>query len=261
MMRHVKNVDYIHDFGGVKTSDGHTLKSKLLFRSANLALINEEEIDLLVNQYGVNHVIDLRTIDEMKYRPEDFISPKIQYHPLPLVSNEMNPAITKENRIQILNDLVALPGGMRGHILDLYRYLINVDQAKNGYHQVFEYLLSNNGHEGFLFHCTQGKDRTGIVMLLVLSALGVSLDTIYQLYLSFNHRARFKRAAYFLGMNIRFSWKKAVALNDTLTAKRLYLRTAIDEIESKYGSILEYLHNEVKISDSDIAKLKQIYLN
>ena len=259
-MRHVKNVDYIHDFGGVRTLDGHFLKPKLLFRSANLSALTEEEIDLLVNKYNVTHVIDLRTIDEMKYKPEDFISPKIAYHPLPLVSNEMNPAVTKENRIQILNDLVALPGGMRGHILDLYRYMINVQQAKDGYHKVFEYLLSNNGNEGFLFHCTQGKDRTGIVMMLVLSALGVGLETIYQLYMSFNHRARFKRAAYFLGMNIRFTFEKAIALNDTLTAKRLYLRTAIDEIKSKYSSILEYLHNEVKISDEDIAKLRRIYL-
>lgn len=259
-MRRVKNVDYIHDFGGVRTSDGHFIKPKLLFRSAHFAEITPEEVDLLVNQYGVSHIIDLRTIDEMNYKPEDHVSPKINYHPTPLVSNEMNPAVTKENRIQVLNDLVSLPGGMRGHILDLYRYMINDKQAKEGYHKVFELLLSNNGSEGFDFHCTQGKDRTGIVMLLVLTALGVDLETIYRLYLSFNHRARFKRAAYFLGMNIRFTWKKAVALNDTLTAKRLYLRTAIDEIESKYGSILDYLHNEVKLSDSDIAKLRSIYL-
>ena len=96
--------------------------------------------------------------------------------------------------------------------------------------------------------------------MLILTALGVNRDRITNIYLSFNNRARLKRTAYFLGMNIRFTWKKAVALNDTLTAKRLYLRTAIDEIESKYGSILDYLHNEVRISDSDIAKLRQIYL-
>ena len=260
-MKRVRNIDYIHDFGGIKNTDGKTIKSHLLFRSANLAELTQEEVEYLANDLNVKNVIDLRTTDEMQYRPETFISPLIHYHPVSLVSNDINPVVTKENRIQVLNDLVSLPEGMRGHILDLYRYLVSNPQPIEGYKKVFKLLLSNNGSEGYLFHCTQGKDRTGIVMLLVLTALGVSEQVITELYLSFNRRARFKRFMYFIGMNIRFlSLEKAIALNDTLTAKKIYLKTALDEIKKTCNSVMDFLYSVIGLTDENIKQLRLIYL-
>ncbi len=260
-MKRFKTINFIDDLGNNRTVDNKIIRPHLLYRSSNLVSISEEELDRLVNELNIKNDIDLRTLDEGKIESEEFVSKKIKYHVIPLVSDEMNPAVTKENRIAILNELVSLPGGMRQHILDLYKYLINNEQAINGYKKIFDLLLSNDSGEGFLFHCTQGKDRTGIVMLLILSALGVSKERIYQLYLSFNHRTRAKRSMYFLGMNIRFlSWTKAVALNDTLTAKRLYLDTAISEINKNYGSINEYLTEVIGLDEEKINRLKSIYL-
>ena len=259
-MKQIKEVAYIHDLGLTKTLERKTLKEHLLFRSANLGDINERGIEQLVN-YNVKHVFDLRTDDEILYKPEDFISPKIEYIHLPLVPNDLNPAVTKENRVQVLNDLCALPGGMRAHILELYRYLIDNDMSKAGFKEIFKALLNNEKEEGYLFHCTQGKDRTGIAVYLILSALGVSEETILKIYLSFNNRARFKRVAYFLGMNIRFlSLTKAIALNDTLTARKAYFREFTGVINNKYGGVLNYLRTEVGLSDNDLIRLRQIYL-
>ena len=258
-MRQIKNLAYIHDLGGTKTTDGRVIKNNMLFRSALLNEISEESVDYLADTCHIKHIIDLRTNEERKHKPEDFVSRRIEYHPIPLVTEENNPAVTKENRIQILNDLVNGEGGMRGHIYRLYRAIIGSDMAIEGYRQIFKILL-NNKDGGVLFHCTQGKDRTGIVMMLILSALGVSRETIMKIYLSFNNRARLKRTAYFIGMNIRFSLKKAIALNDTLTARKKYLNVVFDEIDTKFNGIDEYLKNQIGLTKEDISSLKQIYL-
>ena len=258
-MKQIKNVAYIHDLGGTKTEDGRIIKHGQLFRSSHLALIEEKGLDYLVNDVKLKNVIDLRTDDEIKYQPEDFISPRINYHHISLVTNENNPAVTRTNRVEILNQLVALPGGMRGHILDLYKIIVDSDLAKEGYRKIFKLLL-DHPKESFDIHCTQGKDRTGLTIYLILSALGVKEETIYNIYLSFNRRARVKRIIYFLGMNIRFTFKKAVALNDTLTAKRMYLKEAIDVIKNKYSGVINYLKTEIGIDEDKINTLKSIYL-
>ena len=258
-MKKIKNVDYILDLGGLKTIDGKSIKEHLLFRSAHLAEITNEEVLILNSDHNIHHVIDLRTFDEIKYRPEEHVSPDINYYHISLVPNELNPAVTKENRIRVLNELVALPGGMRGHILDLYKTLVNSEMAIEGYKKIFRLLLDNEKGEGFDIHCTQGKDRTGVVIYLILSSLGVSEKDIFKNYLSFNKRARFKRTMYFLGMNIRFSLKKAIALNDTLTARKPYFKSFVNEI-NKYGGVDSYLKNKVGLTNKDFDKLKQIYL-
>lgn len=259
-MKRIKNVAYIEDLGGIKTVDGKTINKKLLYRSAHLSEISEKEVDILKEEYHIDHVFDLRTDDEIKHRPEDFISPKIEYSHLSIVANEANPAVTKENRLQVLNSLINHPRGIKGHIKDLYLLLINPEQAKEAYRNIFKSLLSNDNKEGFLFHCTQGKDRTGITIYLILSALGVSEKRIEKLYLSFNNRARLTRFLYFIGMNIRFSLKKAIALNDTLTAKKIYFRTVVNEINIKYNGVINYLKEQIGLKEDDFEKLRQIYL-
>ena len=149
---------------------------------------------------------------------------------------------------------------LRGHILQLYGEVVTSDLSIQGYKSIFKLLLENNDGGGFLFHCTQGKDRTGITIMLILSALGVSRDIITKIYLSFNNRARLKRTAYFLGMNIVFSLKQAVALNNTLIARKLYINEAYKVIENKFGGVNQYLSNVIGLADSDIQKLKNKFL-
>ena len=256
----IKDLAYIHDLGGLKTTDGHTIKPKLLYRSSHLGEISDESVDFLADELNIHHVVDLRTKDEKNYIPEEFIKRRINYHEIQMVPDEVNPAVTKENRIRILNELCALEGGMRKHILDLYRLLLNSEMAINGYKEVFKMLLENE-NEGYLFHCTQGKDRTGMVVYMILSALGVSRENFTKVYLSFNHRARFKRTMYFIGMNALFlSFTKAKALNDTLTARKSYLRVVFDVIDNTYGGIDNYLKNQIGLSKDDINRLRDIYL-
>ena len=259
-MKKLKTVAYVDDLADTKTIDGHHLKPHLLFRSANLAEIDENDLNILLNDYQVDEVIDLRTNEELEYRPEkEKLLDKVIYHHIPLLTEEINPVVTKENRIQVLYDLVNGEGGMRGHIFRLYNIVITSQQAIDGYKKIFDLLLKSEDEQGFLFHCTQGKDRTGMTLLLILTALGVSKEEIIKIYLSFNKRARLKRMMYFLGMNIRFSMKKAIALNDTLTARKPYIRYAYQVFE-EYGGVDSYLKDVIGLTEEDKNKLKNKFL-
>lgn len=259
-MKKVKKVNYIHDLGGITTSNLHHLKHGLLFRSGNLSKIDDEGLRTLVDNYHIDNVIDLRTDDEVNQQPEEFISKAVNYLHMPLLTNEENPAVNRLNRLDILSDLIKLPGGVKTHMKGLYRTLVSSPKAIKVYQQLFKMLLNNKDKKSFLFHCTQGKDRTGVLIFLLLKVLGVSTERAKKTYLSFNRRSFFKRVAIFLGMNIAVSPRKAVALNRCLTAKRVYINSAIEEIDVKFGGIENYIKNYLLVSDEDMQTLRTMYV-
>ena len=261
-MAKIKKLDYILDLGGVITSNLHMVKRGLLFRSSHLSKLDEDGMNKLFSRHPLKRVIDLRTDDEVKQNPEENLLPKgVKYYHLPTADDSANPAVNKENRLDILTSLVNMEGGIYAHITSLYRKIVSTELAINSYRQIFHILLDNKDNEPIVYHCTQGKDRTGILTLLILSALGVSKSTCINVYMRFNHFGVFRRIAIFLGMNVAVSPRKALALNRILTAKRKYILAAINEIETKYGSINNYLHNQIGLTDEDIINLRKQYVS
>ncbi len=256
----VKKLAYIHDLGGTETMDGHKIRPHLLYRSANLALVDIKDIEILSSKYHIKHVIDLRTDDEIVDKDETHIEAYMDRKHIPLFTNEENPLINKETRLGILDNIVKSEGGVKKYMCDAYRLLISSPKAIEGYKQIFNMLINNVNNEGYLIHCTQGKDRTGIVLYLVLSSLGVSEEKIRKIYMSFNHHDIFKRIAIWMGMNIVVSPRKAVALNKILTARHYYFDAALDEVKKSYGDINSYLNTVVGIKESDIIALREKYL-
>lgn len=258
----IKKLDYIDDLGGTITSNLHTLKHGLLYRSSHLSKLDEENIDKLFSRYPLKNIIDLRTVEEIKQAPEKEKLPTgVNYYHFPLADDKANPAVNKDNRLDILNELVKLEGGVKSHITKLYRIVATSEMAIASYKEIFQLLLNNKNNEAFDFHCTQGKDRTGILIILILYVLGVSLNMAINVYLSFNKYGVFRRIAIFLGMNLVVSPRKAVALNALLTAKRKYINAAIDEINQKFGSLDLYIKNIIGLTDEDIKKLRKQYVN
>ena len=256
----LKDVEYIQDLGNLKTSDGKRLKPHLIYRSAQLSTIKDKDLNLLVNKYNVKHVVDLRTPQEIKEKDESRIASSLSYWHLPVLSNEENPAINRENRLDYLDKMIKMDGGISTYLNNLYRLMVNSPAAIKGYKEIFDALADNQNEEGYLFHCTQGKDRTGIVIFLILSALGVDYKRIEKLYHSFNRKKLGILIAIYFGMFTVYGPRRAHNLNKILTAKKKYLRYSLDEINTKHGGIKNYLNNVVGLSDEQIAKLKQIYL-
>lgn len=255
----VKNITYIKDLGNIKTIDGHKVRSGLLFRSSNLAGLTQKEVDLLY-KHNIRYVCDFRTEEEQGLKPELIDVDKIDYHHLPVVENLDNPAITKENRLAVLKDITYNKGGTKKYMQNFYAMLVDNNKAINSYKEFFKILLECKENEAVVFHCTQGKDRTGVGLMLLLSALGVSKKVIIRKYLSYNKMSWLFRASVYVGMVLTKGIRLANGLNDVLRAVKSYILTSYNVIETKYRGMQNYLTNIIGLTNDDLNTLKAKYI-
>ena len=118
------------------------------------------------------------------------------------------------------------------------------------------------GQTPILFHCTAGKDRTGVAAALILKALGVSREDIVEDYLLTN-ACRTTGRDQFRGMLERAGLPAAQAQQVTEIAtgvRRESIESALDAIEDKYPSFEEYLRAEFEIGAAELEDIRARYL-
>jgi protein-tyrosine phosphatase len=112
--------------------------------------------------HGIRSVIDLRRSDELKLAPNVFASSAIVWY----------------HHCSLLVDAPPPPGVPRP-LVDTYRHMLDARQP-----QICEILrlLATPGRLPAVVHCTAGKDRTGLIVALVLGLVGVPDETIVEDY-------------------------------------------------------------------------------
>lgn len=249
----------IRDLSLINKKGEPVIKHGLLFRSECLCLLNQEELAELVNCYNLKSVIDLRSDKEKKVKKE-ILPNKVSYYPIAVLSDIDNPAVTKETRTEILVDIYKNKGGAKKHLINIYRKLVSDSFSLEGYQKVFDILLSNK--EGAIdYHCTQGKDRTGVCSALILLALGFSKESIVKDYLSYNQKHAFKAFLFSILVFLRFWNVKACrSLYLLQVAKRYFIEASFNEIEVKYGDISNFLRNGLLLDENKLNILRNKYL-
>ena len=111
-----------------------------------------------------------------------------------------------------------------------------------------------------LFHCTAGKDRTGIAAALILYTLGVDEQTIFDDYEATNYYRRNENAKSIAQMTKYYGLDEKTASN-LMGAKKEYIAATFATIKSKYSSIDTYLEKELGLTPLKIKKLRAIYTN
>jgi len=107
-----------------------------------------------------------------------------------------------------------------------------------------------------LFHCSAGKDRTGVLTAVILKLLGIDQETIYQDYLLTNQNPLYyKKLALKMPPDIR------EVFLDFFQAKKEYLDSTFEEIEKIYGSFDAFLYECCGLNEEKINLLRDKYLN
>ncbi len=159
----LEGVHNLRDIGGYPTRDGHRTRWGQLFRSDSLHCLSPSGQALLIEQ-KLRTVIDLRHDTELRKAPNVFAaSDAVTYVNVPLFA-ELTPHSGARASVNTLADL----------------YKTALDTCGRPLAEVLT-VLSNDGFPA-LIHCTAGKDRTGIVVALLLSLAGVDADTIAEDY-------------------------------------------------------------------------------
>jgi protein-tyrosine phosphatase len=114
--------------------------------------------------------------------------------------------------------------------------------------RIFFAIVQNNLSAPLIFHCSAGKDRTGMAAALVLYSLGVDEQTIMEDYLSSKIYLSDKYDAFIA---------KYPRAESIFTVKKMFLQAGINQIKRDHGSVMDYLTKVLKV---DIVKMRRLYL-
>jgi protein-tyrosine phosphatase len=231
----------VRDLGGYLTADGRrTAFGRFLRADAPVRLNQADLLQLLA--YPVRTVIDLRSPGEHGRLSHDLRDhPAIDYYNIPLAGDDLDAAIAAVQPFEAGRPTVDL-GDFYVHMLENSR-----DQLQ----QVFK-RLAQAQPGAVLFHCSHGKDRTGLVAALLLLLAGVSDADII--------------ANYQISYTLLKPWFDTF-IHDVPAAFLPFFNTnpenmarTLDYIHNRYPSVIAYLQT-CGMTDAEIGRLREKLLD
>lgn len=244
----VKSVTNVRDLGGLQSRDGRVLRPGVLLRGAMLSGLSGKDARFLAERCHVKAVLDLRTPREQLEKPDRNI-PGAKYYALP-VFDEATSGISYEKSQKLRDKVKAIP-----NMEELYRSMVTrpdyVENLKVIMHTILREVLAirESGEPGAVYyHCTAGKDRTGVVSLLLLSLCDVPYDTVLEDYLLTNRIHVFRDDVRVFAVSTLLRDPAVTdGLRRVFRAEPSYLSAAVAAIEATYGSIDAFLSGPLGI--------------
>lgn len=231
--------------GGYATAAGRRVRRGKIFRSGNLAYLTEADLAQL-EALGVRWICDLRTEQEIAQAP-DRVPNGATYQNLP--------AYQKASAGEWLTTLFFRRAELDEVMAEGY---VRLATQRAG---IFGQALTQLAHPHnvpAVFHCTAGKDRTGIVVALLLHVLGVPEETILADYTLSN--AHFGRILEVTQHDIKRMASVGITENETrpiMSVQAFYLRGLFNYLRGQYGSIENYLRGPAGVADETLARLRE----
>lgn len=239
----IKKVNNFRTVGNIKNSEGKTLKEGKFYRSGDLHKLKNSSFKEL-EKLGIKEIIDLRNSKEISQKP-DHLPENINYKNYSAFEDQGD-QLSQAKKLVLKGKVNGSDANKR--MLDFYKDYVteNPEIIKKIITEILE------SDQPILYHCTAGKDRTGITTALILTILRFDKETIYNDYLlSNNFREKLILKRLNLANNLHFSYPKMdlKVLEKLSWIESNYLDAAFDEIDKKYGSMDFYIQNVLQISE------------
>lgn len=244
----------LRELGGLQTEDGRHVRRGLFFRGSALAGLSESE-RARVDDTGLRYLLDLRAAGEAKPAP-DYVPEGCAYERIGGMR------FPDGSEVDFSPEMIArfereMPDALKnGNFMrDLYTGMAFGNPAV---HALVTHLVA--GEAPLYFHCTAGKDRTGVCALVIGLILGIRRDELLEDFLLTNEY----RASIIESVADRMPagtppeeierWKRANGVNaDDLLA-------VIEAVEERHGSVEAYLADEFGLEANDLVVLRDRYL-
>lgn len=244
------------DLGGYKTEEGKRVRRGLLYRSGVMTSLTEKDEQWL-EQLDMDTVVDLRSREELSLFPNHWV----EHADIDYVTHDYSimDMLPQENGEIDVTEMEGLYNNLAyGIVPQLTMY--------------FEQLV--DGAAPIAVNCSAGQDRTGVASSLLLTALGVPREVVMEDYLlsSDFRRPRIERGNVnleaaaednaFAALMAHYSEEEVSQYAEPLVTAEgePLLAVAFRQIEQDYGSIEAFMEQELGVDESDIATLRQLYL-
>lgn len=265
----VQGIVNARDLGGYVMQDGRKVRDGLLLRSAHLAEATDADLQYL-SQLPTAAVIDMRKEDEKKGKVDRTV-PGAKYVPLQIdatgnagagMTEKEKKKFTGHKKFEVKKIIVAAAFNKKAKEVarEMYPILLFRPESQEQFAAFFRHVLAAE-KGAVLYHCSQGKDRTGIASALLLAALGADRDTIVSDFDATNkvYESDVKKFTVLVrllgGKDEEVGVVKAFLGCNTDNFIR-----ALDRIDREYGSLDAYLHGPMGLTDEDIRTLRARYL-
>ncbi len=236
------------DLGGFTTMDGRSIIPKRLIRSGRLGALTEEDKQVLLDEFGLKTIVDFRMETERQAIPDpslqnvayllheirDARAMCVMHHESIRDPQEASRFLDQLQNPRILSS---------DFFVVFYRCMITAPHAIGQFRAFFDVLLQQESG-AVLWHCSMGKDRTGIATALLLYALGIAQQDILEDYLLTNTFLQ--------------SIDPQQAVRDGVRTE--YWMAAMETIRDNFGSVDEYLENQMGLSPRKVQRLRELYL-
>ncbi|WP_431040635.1 tyrosine-protein phosphatase [Streptomyces sp. P1-3] len=239
-MRHIEfeRLHNFRDMGGYRSADGRTVVWGRLYRSDSLGKLRGADWDRFL-ALGVRTVVDLRYPWEIEAKgrvpePQRFRYANFSIEHRPYDQAEIDPA------------------------LDPWRFLADrfAEVAEDGTEEIRQTIeLIAAGDGPVVFHCTSGKDRTGLIAALLLTLLDVSRDQILDDF-ALTELATERLIADWRAANP----DRVLKWPGYGRAPAEVMRLVLDDLTERHGSVRGYVTGHLGVADDVIAALRERFL-
>lgn len=169
---HFESVPNFRDLGGYRTHDGRTVAWRRLFRSAALHKMTDCDIARLKQDISPRAVIDLRSPRDPEKNAEALLLKEIgaRHYPIPF---------RPESSSYVKEEWKAHPSAP--HMGAIYLSRISDQPFGKRLVDALEIIAERDNHP-LVFHCSAGKDRTGVLAAMVLAAMGIVDEDLVEDY-------------------------------------------------------------------------------
>jgi protein-tyrosine phosphatase len=235
------------DLGGYQTENGRRVRWGRVYRSARLFQLTDADLER-IEMLGIKTVVDFRQSADAAEFP-DRLPEGVAYRGMPVF--EDTPMSTRRvifNRHRLLD---VFAGVYVQHI---------VERGAPTFGELMR-LLADERHLPLVFHCTAGKDRTGVAAVLILMALGVPREVAVDDYLLTNRSAQ----TFIDDVNTQLGARNVhgVAVEQLyplLAASPRLIGAALDYVERRYGGVRPYLRQRAGLTDEMLSQMQETLL-
>ena len=249
----------VRDIGGYRSVHGLEVTRGLLFRGDTLSQLTSADVDRL-DRLGLRTVIDFRSPGEVLLGGDDRLPYGVEFAHLPVCGGDLGALyelIASGDHAQQRRELG--DGRAASFMAEMNRGFVTDARQREAFGAALR-LICAPGRLPLLYHCTAGKDRTGWMTAIVLTALGVPRELVLRDYLLSND---FHRTGY---TKLRFDLVKTGIVADpellrpVLEQSATYLGAAFEEADRSYGSFGRFLADGLEVSEAMLTELRRALL-